>query len=284
MTIKIPILVVLTGLWLTISGCSRHPENQAQGYIEGRYTYMASSVPGVLMQLSVQRGMHVKQGQALYVLQAQPESDAYTAATENLKQAQNARDAIAADLVYAKLTFERNKELVQKKAIQQSELDSARSRYDATVAQLAKANANIAASTALLAQAKWTKDQKVGIAPVDAIVFDTFYRIGEYTEANHAILSLLSPADIKAVFYVLEAQLGSIQLGDTISVHCNGCEKAYDGRVSFISPTAEYTPPVIYSNDTSAKLVFRVEAAFTPAVAYFLHPGQPVIVTYTHHE
>jgi HlyD family secretion protein len=49
-------------------------------------------------------------------------------------------------------------------------------------------------------------------------------------------------------------------------------------RISFIAPQAEYTPPVIYSRENRAKLVFLVEArpeAPNPA----LHPGLPVEVT-----
>lgn len=264
-------------------GCSRQSTHEAQGYIEGRYTYMATPVSGILRQIFVARGTTVKQGQKLFVLEEQPESDAYDAAVENLKQSINARDAIVANLVYAKLTYERYKILVPKNAIQQSQLDNAKSNYDAMIAQLAQANANIASTTATLAQAKWTKEQKIVYAPVDAIVFDTYYRLGEYTLANQPILSLLAPADIKAIFYIAEADLGNIHLNDDVSVHCDGCNKDYIGHVSFISPTAEYTPPVIFSTETNEKLVFRLEAEFSIQDAMNLHPGQPVTVMYHPH-
>lgn len=262
--------------------CSRS-ENKAQGYIEGRYTYMATPVSGVLKQLLVSRGTRVKQGQTLFMLEQRPESDAYQAALENYQQAIASRDQVTANLAYAKLTFERNKVLVPKRAIEQSALDNARANFDATTAQLAGASANIAAAEATLAQADWTQAQKIVYAPVDAIVFDTYYRLGEYTEAGKAILSLLAPADIKVIFYISERELGGIQLNDKVSVHCDACEKIYTGRVSFISPSAEYTPPVIYSTETNEKLVYRIEAEFTPQEAYYLHPGQPVLVTYPHH-
>jgi HlyD family secretion protein len=48
--------------------------------------------------------------------------------------------------------------------------------------------------------------------------------------------------------------------------------------VSFISPQAEYTPPVIYSQQERAKLVFLVEARPAPEDAAKLHPGQPLEV------
>lgn len=273
-------LIIL--LFLFVCACSKHGNHQAQGYIEGRYTYMASSVSGQLKELLVERGSQVKKGQKLFVLEQQPESDIYEAEVEDLKEATSARDATSANLSFIKLTYERYKQLVPKHAIAQADLDSAQSNYFATVAQLAQANANIAKAYASVAQSKWTLEQKTISSPVDAVVFDTYYRLGEYTIKDQAILSLLAPADIKAIFYISEPELGHIKLGDFVSVRCNGCDKTIQGRISFISPSAEYTPPVIYSNQTNEKLIYRIEAEFSAQDAVKLHPGQPVYVTYHH--
>ena len=47
-------------------------------------------------------------------------------------------------------------------------------------------------------------------------------------------------------------------------------------RVDFISAQAEFTPPVIYSQEERARLVFRVEAS--PEKPEDLRVGQPVSV------
>ena len=49
--------------------------------------------------------------------------------------------------------------------------------------------------------------------------------------------------------------------------------------VSYVATEAEYTPPVIYSNETRSKLVFMVEARPAVADGPKLRPGQPVSVT-----
>lgn len=269
-------------LSILVTSCSNEPSHVAQGYIEGRYTYMATNVSGVLNKIWVARGTKVKKGQILYELEQQPESDVEKAAQANLQQAIANKSVINANLAFAKITFERNKILVPQNAIQQSELDRAKAAYDANVAQLDQANENINSLTATLKQAEWMLAQKVGYAPVDAIVFDTYYRLGEYTEANKPILSLLAPTDIKAIFYVAEPSLSKIKLGDRVIVNCDQCQKSYSGRISFISPTAEYTPPLIYSTDTNYKLIFRIEAEFAPEDGIHLHPGQPIYVKYLH--
>jgi HlyD family secretion protein len=63
-----------------------------------------------------------------------------------------------------------------------------------------------------------------------------------------------------------------------VSVRVDGVPEPISGTVSFISPQAEYTPPVIYSREHRGKLMFMIEAVFDPGVAATLHPGQPVDV------
>jgi HlyD family secretion protein len=55
-------------------------------------------------------------------------------------------------------------------------------------------------------------------------------------------------------------------------------QEPFVGTVSYISPHAEYTPPVIYSQESRSKLVFMIEAVFDPGTSVNLHPGQPVDV------
>ncbi|MBV9575331.1 MAG: HlyD family efflux transporter periplasmic adaptor subunit [Gammaproteobacteria bacterium] len=275
------LLSLIVSFCVFIAGCSHHPAAKtAQGYVEGKYTYIATSVSGRLKELRVDRGAIVQKDQLLFVLEEQPESDAYQAAQEKLRESVAAHDAIAANLNYAKITYERYKLLVPKNAIDKASLDNAKSLYEALRAQLNQANANITENKALLAQSRWTKEQKNMVAPVSAIVFDTYYREGEYTEANKPILSLLAPADIKIIFYVTEPELGGLRLGNDISMRCDGCTQSYQGKISFISPSAEYTPPIIYSQETSYKLIYRIEARIDKKDALDLHPGQPMMVTY----
>jgi HlyD family secretion protein len=73
-----------------------------------------------------------------------------------------------------------------------------------------------------------------------------------------------------------------VRLGDTVQVSIDGRQQPVVGKISFISPQAEYTPPVIYSQETRTKLVFMIEAVFDAAIAAGLHPGQPVDVEFSH--
>jgi HlyD family secretion protein len=81
---------------------------------------------------------------------------------------------------------------------------------------------------------------------------------------------------MKVRFFVPEAVLPRISYGETVTVRCDGCTGDLAAKISFISRTAEFTPPVIYSLEERAKLVFLVEAL--PVAPANLRVCQPVDV------
>ncbi len=72
--------------------------------------------------------------------------------------------------------------------------------------------------------------------------------------------------------------LPKVTLGDAVMIHCDGCKADVPARVTFISRTSEFTPPVIYSLDERSKLVFLVEAR--TEASGDLRVGQPVDVRF----
>ncbi len=95
--------------------------------------------------------------------------------------------------------------------------------------------------------------------------------------AGRPVLAILPPGNIKVRFYLPRAVLPSIAYGDTIAIRCDGCDKDLTARVSFIAKQSEFTPPVIYSLEERAKLVFLIEAL--PDKPGALRVGQPVDVS-----
>ena len=61
-------------------------------------------------------------------------------------------------------------------------------------------------------------------------------------------------------------------------IRCDGCAEPVAATVSYVSTQPEFTPPIIYSNENRAKLVFMIEARPTAEGARALRPGQPVEV------
>ena len=96
--------------------------------------------------------------------------------------------------------------------------------------------------------------------------------------AGRPVAALLPPGNVKARFFVPEAVVGSLSAGQRVDIACDGCGTPIAAKITFISAQAEFTPPIIYSEESRSKLVFLVEARPDPKDATRLHPGQPVDV------
>ena len=138
--------------------------------------------------------------------------------------------------------------------------------------------AAVEAAHAAVAMAQWRFDQRHVAAPAAGVVADVLARAGETMPAGGPVISLLPPENIFVRFFVPEQLLATVHRGDRVKLFCDSCPAGLIAAISFISPQAEYTPPVIYSESSRAKLVYRVEARPPPQQASLLNPGQPVAV------
>ena len=298
------------------AGCSNHSSGDAQGYIEGEYVYIAAPLGGALTNLSIARGDSVKAGQLLFELERQSEAAALAQAEKNLAQAQAQLDDLKkgkrpteidslaaqleraqADLKWSAEQLARREKLGSTDIVSREELDQSRVQHDANQAlvhqleadlataklggrddAIRAAQATVESQRAAFDKARWSFDQKQQFAPANAAVHDTLYRQGEWVAAGNPVVVLLPPENLKVRFFVPQEKLSQVKVGETVSVKCDGAAHPFNATVNYISPQAEYTPPVIFSRETRANLVFMIEAKFSPADAAELRPGQPVDV------
>ena len=309
------LLIALAG-GVCLAACGPSGERPLQGYVEGEYVRVAAPFAGTLQKLSVQRGAEVAAGAPLFALESENEIAARRQAeqqlqaaqarlanlrtgkrapevetvAEQLRQAQAARELSAAN-------FRRQEALFKSGFISKAALDDVRTqlqRDDAAVAQLqasvatAKlparpdeiraAEADAAAARDALAQADWRLSQRAVAAPTAARVSDTYYVVGDWVPAGGVVASLLPAANVKIRFFVPEPDLGRIRPGQTVNFSCDACGTTMNAKVRFVSDRAEFTPPVLYSKENRAKLVYLVEATPAADVAAKLNAGQPVDV------
>jgi hypothetical protein len=128
------------------------------------------------------------------------------------------------------------------------------------------------------APAQWRLDQRRVASAVTGVVADVLARPGETMQAGAPVVSLLPPENIFVRFFVPEPLLAKVHRGDDVAIFCDRCPAQLKAKISFISPLAEYTPPIIYSEASRAKLVYMVEARPPREGAIVLNPGQPVAV------
>jgi len=215
-------------------------------------------------------------------------------------QAQEAQAAAARELSQRQL--KQQEALHARGFLSAASLDAARSNYNRDIARVAEteaqirlarmaigrdkeiaaAQADVESARAVLAQSDWRLAQRaIGVpagAPAKTLVHDTFYAEGEWVAAGNPVVSLLPPGNLKLRFFVSETAVGSLKVGQAVRAACDGCSAPIMAKISYISRQAEFTPPVIYSRDQRAKLVFLVEARPEPGDAAKLKPGQPLDV------
>lgn len=302
-----------------LPSCSRKDHHQVQGYVEGEFVYVASPFGGRLESLHVERGVQVKTGDPLFTLESTSEKAMRDEAEKRLSQARSNLEDVKkgkrpteiesieaqfkqaqAALEFSEKEFERQKEVAKipgatavqdldqalamrdqnRQRVSQIEADLKTAQLGARTDQIEAAQANVQALESALVKAQWDLAQKSQAAPQKALVFDTLYREGEWVAAGRPVVALLPPQNIKVRAFVAETQIGTIHHGDQVQVIVDGVSQPFIGKVSFISPQAEYTPPVIYSQESRSKLVFMIEIVFDPQTSVNLHPGQPVDVQF----
>ena len=244
-------VLLIAGAALVLGGCDENKAPMAQGWVEADMIFVSPDETGRVGDLSVREDDTVTKGAPLFTVD------------DDLQQADLVVKKSA--VTTAQQTFDRAKQLLQNSAGTQK-------AYDDAEAALRQANANLASS-----QTKLTRRRV--FSPVAGTVQQVYYRSGEMVPAGKPVVAVLPPANLKIRFFVPEAMLPSIRFGSSVGVSCDGCEKNLTAKVSFIARSAEFTPPVIYSLDERAKLVFMVEAR--PDQPDKFRVGQPISVAFS---
>lgn len=298
---------------LMITGCDNKPDNILSGYSHGEFVYLSYSDNAKIERLLINKGDSVTTGQALVkiesfdaqniLLRAEEKHSAESALLRNLASGERPEelDVIRAQIKKArsaesqvKRQLERYRHLYASHAISLAEWENIRDELkqkgaqveelinQLKVRQLPARQDEISKQLSMVAAAKlerdkalWDVQQTTIVSPVNAKVFDIIYRAGERPSAGRAILSLLPPENIKVRFFIPEAMLGKFKVGANVRLLCDGCAEPIPGVINYISPQAEFTPPVIYSTRRREKLIFMAEAIPALKQAGDMKIGQP---------
>ena len=126
--------------------------------------------------------------------------------------------------------------------------------------ELATRRAEIARSRAGLALIDSQLADTVAASPVDGVVLVKAADVGEVLAPGAAVVTV---GDIDHPWlrgYVDESDLGKVKLGSKAKVTTDSYPgKVYDGRVTFISSEAEFTPKQIQTERERVKLVYRIK-------------------------
>lgn len=262
-----------------------------QGYAEADYVKVGPTQQGLLTEVSVSRGDRVEAGAPLFAQDDMQDRAAANQVARQLAQAEqqlanlrasgkpteiqqaeaNLADATAtaariqADLQRGEQLLRNGNATAQSVDQLRAEYRSAQAKVQAAQAALAQLRAPLGrdseikaqeaaveAERAALAMVQWRLAQRRVAAPVGGLVADVLARAGETLAAGAPVVSLLPPPNIFVRFFVPEPDLASVHRGDKLKLICDRCPQDLVATISFISPQAEFTPPLIYSESSRA--------------------------------
>ncbi|ALB62159.1 Predicted membrane fusion protein (MFP) component of efflux pump, membrane anchor protein YbhG [Cronobacter condimenti 1330] len=313
------VIIIVAGVAVWRWYEARHTPLTLYGNVDIRTVNLSFRVGGRLASLAVDEGDTVRAGQPLGELDPAPLQNALRQAQANVAAARakyeltvaGFRDeeiAQAAAAVrqaqaaydYAQNFYQRQQGLWRTKVISANDLENARSSRDQAQAQLksaqdklsqyragnrpqeiAQAQASLEQAQAQLAQAQLDAEDARLISPSDGTVLTRAVEPGSLLNAGSTVftLSLTRPVWVRA--YIDEVNLGRATPGSEMLIYTDGRpDKPYHGKIGFVSPTAEFTPKTVETEDLRTDLVYRLRIIVNDA-DNALRQGMPVTLRFS---
>jgi HlyD family secretion protein len=207
----------------------------------------------------------------------------------NLTAAQSTLASDQFDQTQKQQDYQRAQALVNTRTVSVQARDLARTAareaaatvaHDAALAQVAQANIGLAKASEAAARAKLALDDitlsyTTLRAPFSGVIAVREAELGQLAAPGVAIVTLDDLDHVWLRAYINEPDLGKIRLGEAVDVTTDTYPgKIYAGRISFISPEAEFTPKTVETHAERVTLVYRVRIDLANP-AHELLPGMP---------
>jgi HlyD family secretion protein len=305
-----PVVLALILPWA--GGCLERARTDGSGTIECTQVLVAPQVGGRILELLPQEGDALKKGALVARLDPADYELKRAEAVATLAQAQaqldlqlagsreediaRARQQVAEAEANARSTaadLKRISQLFKQTIDTQKQLDDAQAASDRAIALKAQADFNLTrllngnrkedihlAQTAVdlararLAQAEKSLADCQVFAPMDGVVTVRSRENGEMVGSGATLVTLSRVDEVWLAIYVPETRLAKVVVGQKAWVKADGMDKPVEGKITFVSPEAEFTPKNVQTSNERAKLVYRVKITIANPNRVF-KPGMP---------
>ncbi len=311
---KSTILSLMLSLLFGCSGNGETDSIEFSGTVETTDIILSSQVTGKVLNIELDDGATATTNDTIMIIdpetyqiqlmQAQAQQDLAKAKydllkngarVEDIRLSQEAVKQAKANYESAQKDYERFKELFYTESITKKQLQDAETRFKVAEAQYKSAKENTRKIRNLarpeeLSQARAALDaakanvrllqKRVNdcyvLSPINGQIVKIFAEIGENVTPQSSLAKISNMSEVEVVVYIQETDLGKVKLGQKANVYSDSYEnKAYEGKVTYISPEAEFTPKNIQTKEERTKLVFAVKLS-VPNPDHELKAGMPV--------
>ena len=275
---------------------------ETSGTIEATQVDIKSRVTGELLEIKIREGDKVRAGDVIAIIDdaelqiqkaqasaalnyAKAKYQTVIEGTRSEDKAQLEEFVKQAHLNFqnAKQDYERIKNLFETQSVSQKMLDDAKLRMEVVEAQLSAAKENlkkaitgarqseINAAKAAVEQAKAAVDavekrinDAVVRSPIEGFTTLMNYEKGELVNAGAVLTRVVDLQSIWTKIFINEIDLGKIHLNQDVIIKADSFkDREFKGRISFISPEAEFTPKNIQTKEERVKLVYAVKVSIS---------------------
>jgi len=283
------------------------------GNVELTEVELSFKVPGRVLARAVDEGALVQRGEVVATLEdaelkdqvtlAQAEAAAAAATLAELEAGSRREEVAQGEALLARAEaeaarvaadYQRQEALFAREVIPKRELEAARAAHDQARAsvrerrealqllrkgarreRIDEARARHAAALARLSTAKERSGYATLTAPISGVVLSKAVEPGEQVAAGTPVVTLGDMEQCWLKGYIPETELGRVKLGQSARVSTDSHPgRVYEGKVSFISSEAEFTPKSVQTEKERVKLVYRIKITLAnPNME--LKPGMP---------
>ncbi len=185
-------------------------------------TLVRAKVSGELVEVLVREGTAVRAGQRIARIDP-------TEFEARVREREAQRRSADAQVEQARRTMDNNRALLDKGFISQNAFDNARSGFEVAVA-------NRDAAVAQLAQARKALADTAVLAPMTGVVAERFAQVGEKVSPDSRIVSIVDLSRMEIEAPVPASEIGSVRLGQAVSLRVEGVEAPQTGEIVRINP------------------------------------------------
>lgn len=276
-------ILFISAATLCFCACgSRNTSYDASGVFEATEVIVSAKATGELLSFQVEEGQEVDASSPLGVidtlqLSLKRQQVMATLSATDSRRLDETRQLASLRQQIANLQREKKRysELLKDNAATQKQVDEIGYQIDvlqrqlmATSEQIGSNNSSLAGqSSGILAQLAQIEDQiknSVITSPIRGMVLTKYMEQGEYALPGKALFKVADIGDMKLRAYITASQLTTLQLGQSVTVYADQGQserKAYQGKVTWISDKAEFTPKTIQTRDERANLVYAIKVA-----------------------
>jgi HlyD family secretion protein len=264
------------------------------GVVEGTVVRVPALTGGKIVQLVVDTGEDVSEGQLMAVIDTTELAyqrknlnammleirNQKRIAGTNLKRAEK-------DLAYVKEKHQRFQDLLKKQSVTQQAVDdlqnqvqNAEAAYNTARQQLSTLDAKTMQIEAQMQSLNKKIVDAMILAPLSGVITQKYYEVGEAIPPLAALVEVIDLDNVWVKIYISETMLPHIKTGQEVEVHPDGTSDHLPGTISWINSKAEFTPKTILTEETRTSLVYSVKVRIKNDER-ILKQGMPVTVQLT---